>query len=243
MEALMGKQVLQIADTVAFAKEAYGKEKTGADYSVLAYCIGVARTAEEIAQRLFQDMRSDVVPPDKNDILESIVHAATLSEAMAVARRNFEHIAAITSVQVASMVATLTRDYRLVETKRDIEYRGRLSGSPLATQIVAVAGIICSANGTLKFLQKNGIAVAPKVRKILAQIDGDLLAIHAVSRYYTLRLYAHAARNLISDANQLIKKLKTEAKTARLVEKNTAGIRKRQEELQYVSKRAARRDS
>jgi hypothetical protein len=150
------------------------------------------------------------------------------------------------------MVATLTRDYRLVETKRDIEYRGRLSISPLATQIVAVAGIICNAKTILKFLQKNGLAATSKARKILAQLDGDLLAIHAVSRYYTLRLYAHAARNLIADANQLIKKLKADAKTARMVEKNTAGIRSRQaakaittqaEEKKNGRKRAVKRNS
>jgi flagellar biosynthesis regulator FlaF len=223
----MSKNMLHINDTVNFAKTAYSDNKTAIDCSVLSYCISVAKIAEEIAQRLFRDMRSDAVPPDRNDIIESIVHAATLSETISVARCTFEHVAAISNVQIASMVATLTRDHRLVETKRDIEYRGRLSNSPLSAQIVAMAAIVCSANGALKFLQKNGIAVVPKIRKMLAQLDGDLLSIHAVSRYYTLRLYAHAARNLIIDANQLIKKLKAEARTSRLVEKNTAGIRKR----------------
>ncbi len=249
----MTKQVLQITTTVEFAREAYGHEKTTADYEVITYCLSAARLAEQIAQQLFKDMRSDVVPPDKHDIIESIVHAAVLSETVGVARRTFEHIAAITNVQIASMVSTLTRDYRMVETKRDIEYRGRLSVSPLATQIVAVAGIICNGKSVLKFLQKNGLAAVPRSRKILAQLDGDLLAVHAVSRYYTLRLYAHAARNLIADANQLIKKLKADAKVARLIEKNTAGIRSRQaakqttttsnEEKKSARKSASKRNS
>lgn len=249
----MTKQTLQISNTVDFAKDAYGSAKTNTDYDVITHCLSVARLAEQIAQQLFRDMRSDVVPHDKHDIIESIVHAAVLSETLATARRTFEHIAAITNVQIASMVATLTRDYRLVETKRDIEYRGRLSISPLATQIVAVSAIICSARTVLKFLQKNGLAATSKARKILAQLDGDLLAIHAVSRYYTLRLYAHAARNLIADANQLIKKLKADAKTARMVEKNTASIRSRHaaakattpqtEEKNNGRRRAVRRNS
>jgi len=248
----MTKQTLQISNTVDFAKDAYGNAKTNTDYEVITYCLSVAKLAEQIAQQLFKDMRSDVVPHDKHDIIESIVHAAVLSETLATARRTFEHVASITNVQIASMVATLTRDYRLVETKRDIEYRGRLSISPLATQIVAVAGIICNAKTILKSLQKNGLAATSKARKILAQLDGDLLAIHAVSRYYTLRLYAHAARNLIADANQLIKKLKADAKTARMVEKNTAGIRSRQaakaittqaEEKKNGRKRAVKRNS
>jgi hypothetical protein len=223
----MSKQILQIETTVNFAKEAYGDSKTQTDYSTTAYCTAAARLAEQIAHKLFRDMRGDMVPQDKNDIIESIVHAAVLSEIIATARKSFEHVAAITNVQVASMVSALTRDFRLVETKRDIEYRGRLSVSPLATQIVAVAGIICNAKSVLNFLQQNELAAVPKARKILAQLDGDLLAIHATSRYYTLRLYAHAARNLIMDANQNIKKMKADARTARLVEKNTAGIRKR----------------
>jgi hypothetical protein len=198
-------------------------------------------------------MRGDMVPQDKNDIIESIVHAAVLSEIIATARKSFEHVAAVTNVQVASMVSALTRDFRLVETKRDIEYRGRLSVSPLATQIVAVAGIMCGAKSVLNFLQQNELAAVPKARKILAQLDGDLLAIHATSRYYTLRLYAHAARNLILDANQHIKKLKADARTARIVEKNTASIRNRhaakvaaspnQEEPKRDRKRATKRNS
>lgn len=248
----MTKQVLQITTTVNFAREAYGNEKTNSDCEITTYCLAVAKLAEQIAQQLFKDMRSDIVPPDKHDIIESIVHAAVLSEAVGVARRTFENIAAITNVQIASMVSTLTRDYRMVETKRDIEYRGRLSVSPLATQIVAVAGIICNGKSVIKFLQKNGLAAVPKSRKILAQLDGDLLAVHAVSRYYTLRLYAHAARNLIADANQLIKKLKADAKLARLVEKSTEGIRTRHaakqisasnEEKKNARKKASRRNS
>lgn len=224
----MTKQNLHIESTVAFAKETYANAKTHMDESVLAHCMASARLAESIAQKLFRDMRGDVIPQDSQDIIESIVHAAVLSESINVNRRTFEQIADITNVQIASMVSALTRDLRLVETKRDIEYRGRLSISPLSTQIVAVAAIICTANAAVKLLQVHSIAAIPKARKILAQLDGDLLAAHATSRCYTLRLYAHAARNLISDANQIIKKLKADARTARMVEKSTAGIRMRQ---------------
>jgi hypothetical protein len=228
MEVPVTKQNLHIESTVAFAKETYANAKTYMDESVLAHCMAAARLAESIAQKLFRDMRGDVIPQDSQDIIEAIVHAAVLSEAININRRTFEQIADITNVQIASMVSALTRDLRLVETKRDIEYRGRLSISPLSTQIVAVAAIICTAQAAVKLLKAHSIAAIPKARKILAQLDGDLLAAHATSRYYTLRLYAHAARNLIGDANQIIKKLKADARTARMVEKSTAGIRMRQ---------------
>jgi hypothetical protein len=228
MEVPVTKQNLQIETTVAFAKATYADAKTQTAETVLAHCMAAARLAEAIAQKLFRDMRGDVIPQDSQDIVESIVHAAVLSEAININRRTFEQIADITNVQIASMVSALTRDLRLVETKRDIEYRGRLSISPLSTQIVAVAAIICTANSVVKLLTAQNILAIPIARKILAQLDGDLLAAHATSRYYTLRLYAHAARNLIADANQIIKKLKADARTARMVEKSTAGIRMRQ---------------
>lgn len=224
----MTKQNLQIETTVAFAKDTYGSAKTHTDAGVFAHCMAAARLAESIAQKLFRDMRGDVIPQDSQDIIEAIVHAAVLSEAINVNRCTFEQVADVTNVQIASMVSALTRDLRLVETKRDIEYRGRLSVSPLSTQIVAVAAIICAAKAAIKLLELHSITAIPKARKILAQLDGDLLSAHATSRYYTLRLYAHAARNLIADANQIIKKLKADARMARIVEKNTAGIRMRQ---------------
>ena len=247
----MGKQELSIDNTVSFAKQIYGDAQTATDVSLFDHCWRVARLAERIAQTLFQDMRGDAVPSDVSDIIAAIVHTGLLLESIQVQRKTFEGVADATNVQVASMVSTLSRDLRLVETKRDIEYRGRMSQSPVATQIVAVASIICTANETVALLKNKAVAAIPKARKIIAQLDGDLLCAHADSRYYTLRLYAHAARNAISDANQLIKKLKADARMARTVEKQIAGIKSRQaaknginqEEQKNGKKRTNRRSS
>ena len=224
----MTKQDLSIDATVLFAKTTYGEDKTQTAVSVFAHCWAVARTAEKIAHKLFQDMRGDVIPQDSADIITAIAHAAILSEVIHIKRQTLENVADVANVQIAAMVSTLSRDIRLVETKRDIEYRGRLSQSPVATQIIAVAAIVCTAQEVIKFLEDNAIAAIPKARKILAQIDGDLLCMHATARYYVLRLYAHAARNLINDANQMIKKMKAEARLARSIEKNTAGLKSRE---------------
>lgn len=221
----MSKQEISTASTVEFARSTYGTAQTHTDVEVFTHCMSVARLAEQIAHKLFADMRGDLVPPDVNEINAAIVSAALLSEAINTRRVNFEVVAEVANVQVASMVASLSRDSRLVETKRDMEYRGRLSQSPVATQIVAVAGIVCTAKEITGLLHDQSIAIIPKVRKILAQLDADLLAIHAASRYYVLRLYTHAARNLIADANQTIKKFKADAKLARTVEKHTASMR------------------
>lgn len=247
----MGKQELSIDNTVSFAKQIYGDAQTATEMSLFVHCWSVAKLAERIAQTLFQDMRGDAVPSDVSDIIAAIVHTSLLLESIQVQRKTFEGVADITNVQVASMVSTLSRDLRLVETKRDIEYRGRMSQSPVATQIVAVAAIICTANETIELLKNKAVAAIPKARKIIAQLDGDLLCAHAASRYYTLRLYAHAARNSINDANQLIKKLKADARMARTVEKQVAGIRSRQaaktvahpEEKKNGKKRTNRRSS
>lgn len=224
----MSKQDLKVDTTANFAKTAYENKHNVVNTPLYSHCLSTAKLAEKIAVKLFRDMRRDVIPHDVDDIVEAIVHSAILSEVINAQRVTFEQIADITNVQIATMVSTLSRDLRLVETKRDLEYRGRLSVSPLATQIVAVSRIICIAQELTKRLSEEALAIAPLARKILTQLDGDLLCIHAVSRYYTLRLYAHAARNLIIDANHAIKKLKTEARTAKTVAKMTAGIRTRQ---------------
>ena len=252
----MSKQDLNVKKTVEFIREVYGDEKNAADVAVYTHCLSVAKLAEQIAQKLFSDIRPDLLPQDSQDIIVAIVHSSLLQHVINVGRKNFETIADVANVQIAAMVSTLSRDYRLVETKRDIEYRGRLSQSPLATQIVAVAGIICMAQEIVRFLDKHGLANLPRVRKILAQIDADLLVIHAASRYYTLRLYVHAARNLITDANQTIKKLKTVVRNAKQMERLTASVELKlaakkgvpeepanKKDLSRGKKRAAKRNS
>jgi hypothetical protein len=220
----MSKQELNTVKIVEFAKELYDDGQTATQISIFTHCLNSAKLAENIAHRLFNDMRGDLVPQDVNDIIAAIVNSAILSEVINTRRTHFETIADVANVQIATMVSTLSRDLRLVETKRDMEYRGRLSQSSVATQIVAVAGILCTAQEAIHLLKQQSIASIPKIRKILAQLDADLLAAHATTRYYILRLYSHAARNLINDANQLIKKIRGEQKTARLLEKHTASL-------------------
>lgn len=220
----MSKQELNTAKTLDFVKQFYSDAKTTTNTSVFSHCVNTAKLAENIAHRLFGDMRGDVVPQDVNDIIAAIVHAGLLCEIINTRAANFELVADVANVQIASMVSTLSRDMRLVETKRDMEYRGRLSQSSVATQIVAVSAILCTAQEVVALLKQKSIASIPKIRKILAQIDADLLSIHATNRYYVLRLYAHAARNMINDANQLIKKLRSEIKTARMLEKHTTKL-------------------
>ena len=67
----------------------------------------------------------------------------------------------------------------------------------------------------------------PKAKKILTQLDGDLLAIHAASRFYILRMYVHAARNLLVDVSQTIKACKSKAKLDKIVAQNTKALRER----------------
>ena len=220
----MSKQELHVNKTLEFAKQFYSDTPTATNISVFNHCLNTAKLAEKIAHRLFGDMRGDVVPQDVNEIIAAIVHAGLLCEIINTRCANFETVADVASVQIASMVSTLSRDMRLVETKRDMEYRGRLSQSSVATQIVAVAAILCTAQEVVAVLKTKSIANLSKIRKILAQLDADLLAAHATTRYYVLRLYSHAARNLINDANQLIKKIRGDLKTARMLEKHTAKL-------------------
>jgi hypothetical protein len=214
-----------ITETLAFAKQQYSDRESIYGCSLVQHCVSVAKTAENIAVRLYQDLREDIVGPEAHENLVTIVHGAILHDVINVSRCAFEHIAERTTVQIAALVADLSRDYRLVETKRDMEFRGRLSQSPVSSQIVAVADAICTSKEICAMLKATGLTSVPRARKILMQLDGDLLAVHAASRFYTLRLYVHAARNLLQDASQMIKECKSQARTARLVSRATQEIR------------------
>lgn len=230
----MSKKDLDLKSTVNYAKAVYGDAATIIGTKVFTHCLSDAKLAEQIAHKVFSDIRTDLLPQAPSEIIAAIVHAAFLRDVIHIGRQTFENVADIANVQVAAMVSTLSRDYRIVETKRDIEYRGRLSQSSVATQIVAVADIVCTAQEILNTLKDSGLANISKIKKLLTQLDADLLVIHTASRYYGLRLYVHAARNLITDANQLIKKLKADAKTVKMFEKVAAGIESKKAAKQAV---------
>lgn len=213
--------------TLAFAKQHYADKRTNTGGGLADHCVLVAQQAEVIAQKLYQDVRADFMPDDTKDSISAIVQSALLHDILNVSACAFENIAEIATVQIAAMVADISRDFRLVETKRDMEFRGRLSQSPVGAQIVVVSDIICTARDMLVQLELHGLAFVPKAKKILTQLDGDLLAVHAASRFYVLRMYVHAARNLLGDVSRTIKACKNKAKLDKIVAQNTTTIREK----------------
>ena len=217
--------VISVEKIAEFAKRKYANQRTVFDINLYTHAVAVARQAEVIAQRVYRDMRKDYLSESPKDSISNVVHSALLHDVLNVSACAFEHIAEITSVQIATIVADISRDFRLIETKRDLEFRGRLSQSTLGAQIVVVADIICTTKELLQFLSEHGLVAVSRAKKILSQLDGDLLALHATNRYYVLRLYAHAARNLIGDASRAIKECKQQAKIDRVVAKATKTMR------------------
>jgi (p)ppGpp synthase/HD superfamily hydrolase len=226
MEALVKKtDQLSLEKTIAFAKQCYATRQTATSEDLYAHCWAVASQAEKMAIKFYQDLREEYVPENLEETLAVITHCGLLHDVLNVSACAFENIAEITNVQVAAMVAAISRDYRLVETKRDMEFRGRLSQSAVSTQIVAVADIICSAKAISAAVDAQGLAVATKAKKLLGQLDGDLMAIHAANKYYVLRLYVHAARNLLVTVSKNIKACRQRAKIEKLVLQNTQTLR------------------
>lgn len=209
---------LSMDKTIDFAKHYYSDKKTVSGLALIDHCVRVSRQAEVIAQKLHQDVKLDIFPDSTKAGVIAVMHGSILHDVLRVSDCSFENIAEATTVQIAAMVADVTRDFRLVETKRDLEFRGRLSVSPISSQILVTSDIICTAKELLSFLDKQGKVAIPKAKKILTQMDGDLLAIHAASRYYMLRLYVHAARNLLHEISRKIKECKQKARA----EKNAA---------------------
>jgi len=217
----------KLEKTIVFARQHYDNKKTVTGRNLLEHCVNVARQAEVIAAKLYQNVRADFLPDNAKESISNIMQAAILQDVLNVSDCAFEHIAETATVQIAAMVADISRDFRLVETKRDMEFRGRLSQSPVGSQIVVAADALCTCKDLDHFLDAQGLAVSGKIKKILAQLDGDLLAIHAANRYYVLRMYVHAARNLLLDTGQKIKKQKHQAKIDKIVEKNTRQLREK----------------
>lgn len=211
--------------TIGFAKQHYDAKKTFTGGLLFDHCVAVSKQAEMIAGRLYQDVRADFMADNTKESIFAIAQAALLHDVLNVSDCAFENIAETTTVQIAAMVADVSRDFRLVETKRDMEFRGRLSQSPVGAQVVVVADVICTARDLLLLLGQHGVAAVPRARKILGQLDGDLLALHAASRYYTLQLYVHAARNMLADVSQKIKACKQQAKMAKIVANATKSLR------------------
>jgi len=218
-----------------FAAQQYRDLRTNAGISLIEHSKQVARQAETIAHKLYQDVRADYLPDDTKDSILSIIQGALLHDVLNVSACAFENIAEISTVQVAAMVADISRDFRMVETKRDMEFRGRVSGSPVGAQIIVLSDIICTAKDLLTLVGENGTAVIPKAKKILTQLDGDLLALRAAERFYVLRLFSHAARNLLGDVSRTIKECRQKAKLDKLVAQHTTGIRAKQVETETAA--------
>lgn len=247
---------LSLEKTLQFAAFCYAAKTTNAGDELLSHAKRVAKCAEKVASRLYQDMRADYMPDAAKDSITAIVHCAVLHDVLNVSACTFENIAETTNVQVAAMVAAISRDFRLVETKRDMEFRGRLSQSPVGAQIVVVADIICTAKALGAAVEMVGLGIVPKAKKTLAQLDGDLLAVHAANKYYVLRLYTHAARNLLAEISQKLKACKQRAKIEKIVLQNTKTLREsvaaekpkrrtkeQKQEVRYAGKRNVRKNS
>lgn len=244
--------IVPLKQILAFAKCHYRDLRTNAGNSLIEHSKQVARQAETIAHKLYQDVRADYLPDDTKDNISAIIQGALLHDVLNVSACAFENIAEISTVQVAAMVADISRDFRMVETKRDMEFRGRVSSSPVGPQIIVLADIICTAKDLLTLIGANGISAIPKAKKILTQLDGDLLALRAAERFYVLRLFSHAARNLLGDVSRTIKECRQKAKLDKIVAQHTTGIRaaaaeaekhkvapvKKKKETRYARKRS-----
>lgn len=208
---------LSLERTFNFARTCYADRHTLAGEPFLAHGKRVAAQAEVIAHKLYGSARPNYFADSVKDNIVAVVHCGLLHDVLNVSACTFENVAEVANVQIAAMVAAISRDFRLVETKRDMEFRGRLSQSPIGSQIVVVADGICTAQFLLNALDKSGKAAIPAAKKLLSQIDGDLLAVHAAQKYYTLRMYVHAAKNLLSDISQKIKACRQQAKLDKML--------------------------
>lgn len=222
----MKKTNLAIDTTYSFAKTHYKDRQSVDGRTLLEHCKNVAILAEKIAVTLYEDVRGEFLPPDAKESIAAIVHTALLHHAINIGDCPFERIVDVTNVQIAAMVADISRDFRLVETKRDMEFRGRVSQSPVGAQIVVLSDIICCGKEMISATQRDGKNAIPKCKKLLTQLDADLLSLHVASRYPVLQQYSSSARALLRDVSQRFKDIKAKARMEKFVSRVTANIQK-----------------
>lgn len=225
----MHKDKLDVEQTLLLTSKYYSGKKSVGLRTLEEHCRRVANFSQTIAAKLFADVNNENFSEDAQTNIAAVAHAGLLHEAINTGACSFEDIAENTTVQIADIVSNVSRDFRLIETKRDMEYRGRVCQSSIATQIVALADIIVTAKEIMDAVSARGLSAVSRPRKILIRLDGDLLSLHAIPRYYVLRLYAHAAKNMMTDVSQLIKdkkkqlrQEKTDAATIAAVKRNIA---------------------
>jgi (p)ppGpp synthase/HD superfamily hydrolase len=218
---------LLVSETHDFAQKYYESKQTVFGELFFDHALHVAAQAEKMAIKLYSDLRADYFAESVKDNVSAVVHCAMLHDILNVSACAFEQVAEATNVQIAAMVADISRDYRLIETKRDAEYRGRVSQSPLGAQIVVVADAICTTQTMLRCFDKTGLGLVPRLKKTISQLDGDLLSVQSANKYYVLRMYCHAAKNMLIDVSQKIKDRKHKAKLAKYVAQQTKSLRER----------------
>lgn len=206
-----------IAAALMFAKKHYCDAKTFLDVPVIDHCMCIARQSETIAARLYQEVREDFMPDDTKESIANIVSSAILRECFTAGFCSFEDVVAAANVKIAAIVSLISRDPRLVETKRDLEFRGRVSQSPVNAQIVVLSDILCTARRIKAHVIDAKIPAKLPVKKILNKLDGDLLALHGTSRHYVLRLYAQAAKKIIIETADVLRQQKKKLKEQQLV--------------------------
>lgn len=222
----MKKPNLAIDATYSFAKTHYRDRQSVDGRTLLEHCKNVAILAEKISVRLYEDVRGEFLPPDSKDSIAAIVHTALLHHAINIGDCPFEKIVDVTNVQIAAMVADISRDFRLVETKRDMEFRGRVSQSPVGAQIVVLSDIICCGREMISAAQQDGKDAIPRCKKLLTQLDADLLSLHVVSKYPVLQQYSSSARAILRNVSQQFKDIKAKAKMEKFVSRMTANVQK-----------------
>lgn len=234
---------LLLGETHNFARQYYAENQTIFGEKVFDHAMHVTTQAEKMALKLYSDLRADYFSESVKDNVAAVVHCAMLHDILNVSACAFEQVAEATNVQIAAMVADISRDYRLIETKRDAEYRGRVSQSPLGAQLVVVADAICTTQTMLRCFEEKGLSLVPRLKKIISQLDGDLLAVQAANKYYVLRMYCHAAKNLLVEVSLKIKEQKHKAKLAKYIAQQTKTLRERVAAEKSEKKQKPRKNS
>ncbi len=196
---------LDICATRLFADHMYETSLTPAGKTILNHAEEVSRYVRRAATDYYHYVRGEFLPPECTDPLESAVHASILHEVIERGGCTFEAVVAETDLAAGHFVADCTRDHRLPEARRLLEFRSRISEAPILSQIIVLCDTLCTIRDTAAWLPNQPRDVIMATGDLLPRWDEDLSALNQTVRYTPVRPFVKYARRQLTDLGQLIR--------------------------------------
>jgi hypothetical protein len=144
----------------------------------------VAATAVDWLTKHYRLIKGNFIPPDCQEVIENTYHAGLLHEVMELRACPFEEICDETNHTVAVMVSDCSRDVRLPTPRRDDDFRSRIGEARAASQVLAMADIMCTLRTAVKWIEARPDSAENDelLLQLFPRMQSDLMALNQLER-------------------------------------------------------------